>query len=87
MYTRHMRTTLTLEEDVAARLVELQKKTGRTFKEVTNDTLRAGLEQETARARAARPRFKVKARKLGLRPGLNYDNIGELLEQLEGPAR
>jgi hypothetical protein len=23
---------------------------------------------------------------LGRRPGLNYDNLGELLEQLEGPA-
>lgn len=87
MYTDRMRTTLTLEDDVAARLVELQKKTGRTFKEVTNDTLRAGLERQMAVGRAHRPRFKVNARELGLRPGLNYDNIGALLEQIEGPAR
>ncbi len=76
MYNRDMRTTLTLEDDVAARLVELQKKTGRTFKDVTNDMLRAGLEQKMAVEKAHRPRFKVTARKLGLRPGLNYDNIG-----------
>jgi hypothetical protein len=87
MYNLGMRTTLTLDDDVAARLAEIQKKTGRTFKEVTNDTLRAGLERGMAGAKARRPRFKVKARKLGLRPGLSYDNIGELLEQLEGPAR
>ncbi len=87
MYNSEMRTTLTLEDDVAARLVELQKKTGRTFKEVTNDTLRMGLERQMAAGKTHRPRFKVKARALGMRPGLNYDNIGALLEQIEGPSR
>ena len=78
-----MRTTLTLEEDVVARLVELQKKRGVSFKDVVNQTLRQGLEQQAAGPRRA-TKFAVKARNMGLRPGLNYDNIGELLEQLEG---
>jgi predicted transcriptional regulator len=80
-----MRTTLTLDEDVAARLTELQKKRGVSFKEVVNQTLRQGLEQQAKRPQHT-TRFTVKARNMGQRPGLNYDNIGELLEQIEGVA-
>ena len=83
MYTGAMRTTLTLDPDVAARLIQLQRKRGISFKDVVNQTLRDGLEQQTARPNDA-PRFTVKARKMGMRPGLNYDNVEELLEQIEG---
>ena len=31
--------------------------------------------------------FKVKAHKMGLRPDLNFDNIEEVLDILEGPYR
>jgi hypothetical protein len=31
--------------------------------------------------------FKVVPRDLGLPPGLNYDNVEELLDILEGPYR
>ena len=83
MYNPVMRTTLTLDDDVAARLIELQKKRGVSFKEIVNQTLRQGLERQATGPRR-RAKFKVQARDIGLRPGLNYDNIGELLEQLEG---
>lgn len=83
-YQHHsMRTTLTLDDDVAAKLKSVVRRTGRAFKDVVNDVLRTGLA-----ASAPRPRtpFKVKARDLGsIRPGVNLDNIGELLEDLEGP--
>ncbi|MCS7055072.1 MAG: ribbon-helix-helix protein, CopG family [Thermoflexales bacterium] len=79
-----MRTTITLDDDVAARLIELQRQTGRSFKAIVNETLRLGLEQRARRQ--PRPRFKVVARPLGIRPGLNYANVGELIEQIEGPA-
>jgi len=38
-----MRTTLTLDDDVAVRLERLRRK-GRTLKEVVNEALRAGLD-------------------------------------------
>jgi hypothetical protein len=79
-----VRTTLTLDDDVAAKLKSLSRRSGRAFREVVNDALRRGL----ARPSAAHPRepFTVKPRDLGrLRPGLSLDNIGELLEQVEGP--
>jgi hypothetical protein len=78
-----MRTTLTLDDDVAARLKAQSRRAGRPFREVVNETLRRGLE---ARSTAPRQPFKVATRDLGdLRPGLSLDNVWELIEQVEGP--
>jgi hypothetical protein len=38
-----MRTTITLEVDVAARLREFSHRTGKTFKQAVNDAVREGL--------------------------------------------
>ncbi len=79
-----MRTTLTLDGDVAAKLKAEARRSGRPFRDVVNDALRVGL----VRRQPARPRepFKVGARDLGaLRPGLTLDSIAGLLEQVEGP--
>ena len=77
-----MRTTLTLDEDIAAKLREEMQRTGRPLKQVVNETLREGL---TRSPQKKVPPFRVKTRKLGHYPGLDYDNIGVLLEQVEGP--
>lgn len=78
-----MRTTLTLDDDVAAKLRAEARKTGEPFKTVVNRTLRTGL---SVRSQATSlPPFKVKARPLGLRPGFSYDNVWELIDQIEGP--
>jgi hypothetical protein len=78
-----VRTTLTLDDDVAARLKTEVRRTGKAFKQAVNDALRAGLEKR----RRERPKsYRVRARALGLRPGLDHDRISDLLEQLEGPA-
>ncbi|MDX2033904.1 MAG: hypothetical protein SF339_24740 [Blastocatellia bacterium] len=78
-----MKTTLTIDDDIAARLAKAQRKTGLTFKEIVNQTLRQGVERRPASLRKI-PRVVVKARPMGRIPGLNYANIGELLEHLEG---
>lgn len=81
-----MRTTLTLDDDVAAKLAAEARRAGKPFREVVNETLRRGL--VARRPAAVRPPFEVKARDLGgLKPGLSLDNIGSLLEQIEGPLR
>jgi hypothetical protein len=77
-----MRTTLTLDDDLGARLEQLAREGHRSFKEVVNEVLRHGLD---AKPPPARP-FKVKSRDMGLRPGISLDDIGELLEQLDGPG-
>lgn len=80
-----MRTTLTLEPDVAAKLKAEMRRTGHTFKQVVNELLRKVLSTPPpSTAKPPKP-FPILARDLGLRPGLSYDNIGELLEQIEGP--
>lgn len=80
-----MRTTVTLDEDVASRLESLMRTTGKRFKQAVNDALRAGLDALLHPSAPAKP-FKVKARPLGLPPGMSYDSVGELLEQLEGSS-
>ncbi len=78
-----MRTTLTLEDDVAAKLKAESKRSGRSLKEIVNEYLRLGFHAKKSDRR--RPPFRVHARDMGeLRPGLSLDNIGELLEQIEG---
>jgi hypothetical protein len=78
-----MRTTLTLDDDVAAKLKTESQRAGRPFREIVNETLRRGL--ESRRATAQRRAFRVTARDLGnLKPGLSLDNIAELVEHLEG---
>lgn len=79
-----MRTTITLDEDVWAKLQALARRSGRPFRQLVNDTLRRGLARPPADP--ARVPFRVSARDLGRRrPGLSLDNVGALLEQLEGP--
>jgi hypothetical protein len=79
-----MRTTLTLDDDVAVNLKTESRRTGRPFREIVNDTLRRGLASRPAAAR--RPPFRIAVRDLGnLKTGLSLDNIAELIEQVEGP--
>jgi hypothetical protein len=78
-----MRTTVTLDEDVATQLEREMRRSQKSFKRALNDTLRAGF---AARQRAAEaPPFEIEARALGTRPGLDYANVAELLEVAEGP--
>jgi hypothetical protein len=77
-----MRTTLTLDPDVAAKAKKSAAKLRKPFKDVINTALRIGLD-EVLKPPAARP-YRTKARPLGLRQGFSYDNIAELLARAEG---
>ena len=56
-----MRTTVTLDPDVARLLEEARQRTKRPFKQVLNDAVRAGLRRPAARA----PAFKQRVFSLG----------------------
>ena len=74
-----MRTTVTLDEDVAAKLKQKARERGVSFKAVLNDAVRVGLAESSAPSR----RFRVQARPLGVRPGVNLDKALRLADELE----
>ncbi|MFB3145851.1 MAG: DUF2191 domain-containing protein [Nitrospirales bacterium] len=79
-----MRTTLTLDDDVATKLKAISQRSGQSFRETVNNTLRRGLISLQV-APPPKP-FRVVARNLGqLRPGITLDSISDVLEQVEGP--
>jgi len=73
---------LTLDPDVAAKARKGAAKLGKPFKEVINTALRLGLD-EILKPAPAKP-YRTRPRPLGLRQGLSYDNIAELLARAEG---
>jgi hypothetical protein len=79
-----MRTTVTLDPEVADRLRREMQRTGKSFKATLNEALRDGLTRR--RSASGAPPFKVEARPLGVLPGLDYSNVAELLEVAEGPG-
>jgi hypothetical protein len=81
-----VRTTLTLDPDVATRLKSEVRRSGKPFKEVVNEALRLAFAKRS-QGRPDLPSFEIRPRDLGaLRPGLSLDNVGDLLEAAEGPA-
>ena len=78
-----MRTTLTLDDDVAAKLRAEVRRSGKPFKAIVNEALRIGLTPGVRQKKL--PPFRVKAFPMGLRAGLSYDNIEQLIEFAEGP--
>lgn len=76
----YMRTTLTLDEDVAARVRELSRLTQRSFKETVNDVLRAGLNTP---AHTGDSPFTVVPHDTGLKPGVDPRRLNQLLDELE----
>jgi hypothetical protein len=81
-----VRTTLTLDDDVASRLKAEVRRSGKPFKEVVNEQLRIALSSRGP-GRKPQPPFQIRPRDLGaLRPGLSLDNVGALIEAAEGPA-
>lgn len=76
-----MRTTLTLDDDVAAILKKRARQLGVSFKEMVNNAIRAGL-GDAARPPAGPPP-RTEPHSFGLRPGLDMDKLGQLVDELE----
>jgi hypothetical protein len=75
-----MRTTLTLAEDVAAAVERLRRERSIGISEAVNELVRAGL---AAREEPRTP-FRQKSHDLGR--GIEFDNVADALETLDGPA-
>lgn len=75
-----MRTTVTLDDDVVAKLRELARERNISFKEALNTSVRLGT--GAAAEGSSRP-YRVPARPLGVRPGVNLDKALQLAGELE----
>ena len=78
-----MRTTLTLDDDLADALRQRAKLLDLPFKQVVNETLRRGLAPE---AREDRPVFRVRPLRGGFRPGIDPLKLNQLNDELETQA-
>ncbi len=84
-YLQRMRTTVTLDDDVAAKLKAEVRRTGKPLKTALNEALRRGLLPR--KTSGQQQPFRVRARDLGAtRPGVNLDDIAGLLERIEGES-
>lgn len=81
---RCVRTTLTLDDDVAERLERLRSQRRATLKEVVNEALREGME----RMESPRPRQRFRTRAVD-HGGLlvNLDSVADALTAAEGDLR
>lgn len=75
-----MRTTLTLDDDLAMALHNKAHDEGRTFKDVVNEVIRRGL---VTKAPPKPPEYRVKAFDMGLRAGIDIANINDLLGEMD----
>ena len=76
-----MRTTLTIDEDIADSLKERARLLDRPFKQVVNDALRRGLSPALSEAPA--PEYRVVPHHSGLAPGVDPQKLNQLNDELE----
>ena len=78
-----MRTTLTIDDDVAAELERLRRTRDARMKDLVNDALRLGLREMTERPKRKKP-SRTRSFDGGRLLVASIDNIGELLAEVEG---
>ena len=76
-----MRTTLTIEPDVANLLRREIQRSGRSMKAVVNDALRIGLGMQGKRPPMSR--YKVKPHAFGFKTGIDIHRLNQLVDDLE----
>ena len=79
----HMRTTVTLDEDVAAAVKRVAQERGLSFKEALNSAIRAGLRSNPANGRT----YRMPSRRLGLRPDTDLTKALQLASGLDDEER
>jgi len=79
-----MRTTLTLDDDLAGLLKQRARELGIPFKEAVNRTIRAGIGE--AVATRGHPAPKTISHSFGFRPGIDLDKLAQLADELEAEA-
>jgi hypothetical protein len=82
---RGMRTTLTIDDDVAAQIDQLRRSRDASLKDIINDALRRGL-QHMSEGRRPRRAFRTRTFDAGAVRIPSLDNVAETLAMAEGEA-
>jgi hypothetical protein len=77
-----MRTTVTIDDEVARLLKEAMHRSRSNFKETLNAALRRGLAADSSPQKATK-RYVVKARPMGLKAGIDPASFNKLAADLE----
>ncbi len=77
-----MRTTLSLDDDVAVALRAAQRESNKPFKQIVNDALRKGLRRSASSPK--RPRFRTQSVQLGRCLVASLDDVADVLAVAEG---
>ena len=75
-----MRTTVTLEPDLAKKVKALANRRKLSFKQALNEVIRRGL---TLPDRQQQPRFTVQPHAGGFQPGIDPGKLNQLVDQLD----
>ncbi len=77
-----MRTTLTLDDDVARLVVDAQHRERKTMKQVVNEALRRGLVEPAPR----QPPYRVRPHHSAVRAGVDLTALNRLADELDTDA-
>ena len=80
-----MRTTLTIDDDLAGQIEERRRREGLSLKQVVNALLRDGL--RSGRQAPPAKKYRTKPHKLGMRAGFDPARLNQLADELETDAR
>ena len=80
-----MRTTLTIDDNIAAILEQMREIRNASLKDLVNEALRRGLKDMTDRPKHREP-FRTESAALGAARMTELDNIGEALAIAESEA-
>lgn len=80
-----MRTTLTIDKDVAALIERLRRRKDIRFKELVNDALRRGLRDMSSQRKPPKP-FRTRTTDLGAPRLAGLDNVAGAIATAEGDA-
>ena len=84
-YDAAMRTTLTIDDDLARELKALARCSGKSFKAVVNEVMRNGL-TTGEKPLADREPFRVAAAPRGFLPGIDPLKLNQLVDELDVEA-
>ena len=79
-----MRTTVTIDDDLAVAIEELRKREGLSFKAALNQVIRLGMQAKSAPPKSKR--YRTPTRSLGLKPGIDPTRLNTLADELESDA-